>query len=288
MLEFYSAGHIPGSLFTVVDYQGVRIGFTGDINTIETKLVNPAQIDAIRNLDVLVTEATYGSATHPPREYSQERLYSIIERVIDRGGTVLIPAFSVARGQEVMMMLVEKDWGVPVYVDGMIRQVADIFLRNKKFINNPSLLEKAYQEFNIVKGWQDRRRAWRESSIIIASAGMLKGGPSLYYLKKIGYEPNNAVVLVSYQVPGSHGRRLLEEGLMPQSDEPLRAQLEWLDLSSHADKRGLLEVVKKTKPRKVFIIHSDPKTGDEFREEIQSLGFVEEVVTAENDVAYPL
>ena len=187
-----------------------------------------------------------------------------------------------------MMMLVEKDWGVPVYVDGMIRQVADIFLRNKKFINNPSLLEKAYQEFNIVKGWQDRRRAWRESSIIIASAGMLKGGPSLYYLKKIGYEPNNAVVLVSYQVPGSHGRRLLEEGLMPQSDEPLRAQLEWLDLSSHADKRGLLEVVKKTKPRKVFIIHSDPKTGDEFREEIQSLGFVEEVVTAENDVAYPL
>ena len=288
-VEFYSAGHIPGSLFTVVNIDGVRIGVTGDVNTIETKLMKPAQLDAIGKLDVLVTEATYGASLHPPRERAEERLISIIEEVLDRKGTVLIPAFSIARGQEIMMILAAKGFGVPVYVDGMIRQITEVFLENPEHINNPGLLRRAYEEFHIVRGWRDRHRAWRRPGIIVASAGMLKGGPSLYYLKRLGGNPRNAVVLVSFQAPGSVGRRLVEEGLMPSSEEPLRARLEWLDFSSHADRRGLLEIVKRTKPRTVLVVHSEPDVASAYANKIrQEVEGVERVVVAENEAEYEI
>ena len=165
---FYSAGHVPGSTFTVLDIDGARLGFTGDINTIETKLMKPASHNIIGNLDILVTEATYGNSLHPPRANAEKRLLSIIEETIDRRGTVLIPAFSIARGQEIMMILAEHDPGVPVYVDGMIRQITEIFLENPEYINNASLLRKAYEEFNIVRGWRDRNIACRDAAVIIA------------------------------------------------------------------------------------------------------------------------
>ncbi|HID00424.1 MAG TPA: hypothetical protein EYP05_03690, partial [Piscirickettsiaceae bacterium] len=122
--------------------------------------------------------------------------------VVDAGGTVLVPAFSIARGQEIMMVLAEKDLGVPVAIDGMIRDVTEIMLENKKYLKRPELLAKAYREFKIVRGWKDRNQVWKKPGVIIASAGMLKGGPSLYYLKKLGDNPKNAIVLVSFQAPG--------------------------------------------------------------------------------------
>ncbi len=286
-LEFYSAGHIPGSMITVVNVDGLRVAFTGDINTIETVLMEPAQLDKVGRVDVLVMEATYGNALHPPREASEKRLISIIEETVEQGGTVLVPAFSVARGQEIMMVLAKYDVGVPVAVDGMIRQVTEIFLENQKYIRNPHLLAKAYNEFTIVRGWQDRHRVWRRPGVIIASAGMLKGGPSLYYLKKLGGDPRNAVVLVSFQAPGSPGRKLLEEGLMPETGEPLRARLEWLDLSSHADRNGLHKVVEALRPSKVIIVHSDVDVALAFAEEVRARhGFVDDVVVAENNSEY--
>ena len=286
-IEFYSAGHIPGSLFTVINVDGIRIGVTGDINTIETKLMQPAQLDLVGKLDVLVTEATYGTTLHPPRVNAEKRLLSIIEEVLDRGGTVLIPAFSIARGQEIMMILAEYDPPVPVYIDGMIRQITDIFIRNSEYINRVELLRKAYEKFNFVRGWRDRHRAWKKSSIIVASAGMLKGGPSLYYLKRIGGNPRNAVILVSFQAPGSVGRRVIEEGLMPSSEEPVKARIEWLDFSSHADRAGLLRVVEETRPGRVIIVHSEPDVAQGFAEKIKTkISNDIETIIAENEVDY--
>jgi putative mRNA 3-end processing factor len=286
---FYSAGHIPGSLLTVLEFDGLKIGFTGDINTIETKLMKPANHNIVGRLDVLISEATYGSSLHPPRMNAEKRLLSIIEETLDHKGTVLIPAFSIARGQEIMMILAEHDPGVPVYVDGMIRQITEIFLENSEYINNPSLLRRAYENFNIVRGWRDRNRAWREPSVIIASAGMLKGGPSLYYLKKLGENPRNAIVMVSFQAPGSNGRRILEEGLMPGEEVPVRARVEWLDFSSHADARGLLEVVKATKPRHLILVHSEPDVAKTFAEIVrEEESSVEEITIAENNMEYLL
>jgi len=286
-IEFYSAGHIPGSVFTVVNVDGLRVGVTGDVNTVETKLMKPAQLGLIGKLDVLVTEATYGATLHPPRANAEKRLISIVEEVIDSGGTVLIPAFSIARGQEIMMILAEYDPPVPVYIDGMIRQITDIFMRNSEYVNRADLLRKAYDSFTFVRGWRDRHRAWRKRSIIVASAGMLKGGPSLYYLKRLGGNPRNAVVLVSFQAPGSNGRRIVEEGLMPSSEEPVKARVEWLDFSSHADRAGLLEVVEATRPEHVVIVHSEPDVASVFAQKIKSkISDSVDIIIAENEKEY--
>jgi putative mRNA 3-end processing factor len=286
--EFYSAGHIPGSMITVLNANGERIAFTGDLNNIETKLMRPAHIDLIGKVDVLIMEATYGTTRHPPREKAEKRLISIIEETIDKKGTVLIPAFSIARGQEIMMILAKYDPPVPVYVDGMIRQITEIFLENSDYINNPDLLRKAYENFNIVRGWRDRNRAWKHPSIIVASAGMLKGGPSLYYLKRIGRNPRNAVVMVSFQAPGSPGRRILEEGLMPDTEEPVKARVEWLDFSSHADRDVLLDVVKKLSPSKLIIVHSEPDVAEGFAKTVESEEAAESVIIAENEKEYEI
>ncbi|AEM39313.1 RNA-metabolising metallo-beta-lactamase [Pyrolobus fumarii 1A] len=263
-VTLYPAGHIPGSAMVYVEVGGRRILYTGDVNTIYTKLMEPARVDGMPPVDLMIMEATYGASTHPPRKIVEERLVAIVEEVVDRGGTVLIPAFSISRGQEVMMILAERDLGIDVAVDGMVRQVTDIFLENPSYIRNVELLAKAREEFLFVQGWQDRRKVWKRPGVIIASAGMLKGGPSLYYLKKIMGNPKNAVVMVSFQAPGTPGRKILEEGLFHETGEPIRARVEWLDLSSHADRRGLLELVARIKPAKVLIVHSDGTVADSF------------------------
>ncbi len=288
-LKFYNSGHIPGSVFTVVEADGLRIGFTGDVNTVDTKLMKGMDPGSVGKVDVLIMEATYGASTHPPRRVSEARLVSIVEEVVGRGGTVLIPAFSIARGQEVMMILEDYGVDVPVAVDGMIRKTTEIMLENKKFINNPHLLEKAYNDYLFVRGWRDRSRVWRRPGVIIASAGMLKGGPSLYYVKKIGGDKRNAVILVSYQAEGSPGRRLLEEGKIPGSEEMLRARLEWLDLSSHADMYGLAEMARRLKPSKIIVVHSDMEVAVKFTEYLRGrVGEDVDVEIAVNNAEYRL
>ncbi len=284
-VTLYPAGHIPGSAMVLVEVGGKRILYTGDVNTIYTKLMEPARVDGMPSVDLMIMEATYGASTHPPRRVVEERLIAIIEEVVDRGGTVLVPAFSISRGQEVMMILAERDLGVDVAVDGMIRKVTEVFLENPSYIRNVELLARAREEFHFVQGWQDRRKVWKRPGVIIASAGMLKGGPSLYYLKKLMSNPKNAIVMVSFQAPGTPGRRILEEGLFHETGEPIRARVEWLDLSSHADKRGLLELVARVKPRKVLIVHSDSGVADYFAGLVkEKLGF--DVEVAEDGVVY--
>ncbi len=287
VVTLFPAGHIPGSAMVLVEVGGRRILYTGDVNTIYTKLMEPARVDGMPEVDLMIMEATYGSSTHPPRRVMEERLVAIVEEVVDRGGTVLIPAFSISRGQEVMMILAERDLGVDVAVDGMIRQVTDVFLENPSYIRNVDLLARAKEEFHFVQGWQDRRRVWKRPGVIIASAGMLKGGPSLYYLKKLMGNPRNAIVMVSFQAPGTPGRRILEEGVFAETEEPVRARVEWLDLSSHADKRGLLELVARVRPKRVMIVHSEGSTAEYFAKLVEEkLGI--ETIVAEEARRYPV
>ena len=159
-------------------------------------------------------------------------------------------------------------------------------LENKKYLKRPELLAKAYREFKIVRGWKDRNQVWKKPGVIIASAGMLKGGPSLYYLKKLGDNPKNAIVLVSFQAPGSPGRRLIEEGKMPDSEELVKARVEWLDFSSHADQKGLLEIVKMLKPSKLIIVHSELDVAHQFASKVKSEIDDIDVTVAHNNAEY--
>jgi putative mRNA 3-end processing factor len=261
-LIFTDAGHILGSGMVYLETpSGHRILYTGDVNTVQTWTLRKAELWPLR-VDTLIIESTYGSTKHPPRHMSEKRLVDAVDEVISSGGTVLIPAFSVGRSQEVMCLIQAELPYVDVYMDGMSREITSLYLKYKKYLRDPGLFEKAVENTYFIRGWQDRRKAWKSSSVIISSAGMLKGGPSVYYLRKIASEEKNAVFLVSYQAPNSPGHKLLEDGVYEAFGltEPIKARLEWFDLSSHAGRDGLLSIMSRYKHtlKNVVIVHGEP------------------------------
>jgi len=281
------SGHIPGSASVLVEVDGRRILYTSDVNVIETRLVGPARLNGVK-ADVGIVESTYGATNHPPRRQVEDRFYRSVIEVVESGGTVLVPAFSVARGQEIASILAERDFDYPVWIDGMIRQVADVYMTNAKYLNMPGLLAKALQNFRIVRSWQDRKKAFKKPGVIIASAGMLKGGPSLYYLRKMAADKRNAVFLVSYQAAGTPGRMILEEGVFGEERLPVAARVEWFDFSSHIDQKGILKLLKGLNGvEKVVLVHGVPEAQKVLAEKIrEELGIEDVEIPANGDIIY--
>ncbi len=263
-VRFSDAGHIPGSTMVLLETGGKRILYTGDINTVETRLVGPADTSNM-DAEVLIIESTYGDIDHTDRRVVEERFIESVREVLDSGGTILIPAFSLSRSQEILALLAERLRGAPVSYDGMIKQITEIMLSHKKYLRRPEKLEEVEKRFIQVDSWSLRRKIWREPGVIVASAGMLKGGPALYYLKRIANNKNSAVFLVSYQGRNTPGRMLLEKGNFIKNGPRVIARVEWFDFSAHAGKTGLLSIIKSLKSlEKVIIIHTDPEVGASF------------------------
>ncbi|MFP3144354.1 MAG: MBL fold metallo-hydrolase, partial [Caldisphaera sp.] len=171
------------------------------------------------------------------------------------------------------------------WVDGMIRDIAELYIAHSNYLKSPRLLLKAMQEQRLVKGWNDRRRALKEPGVIIASAGMMKGGPSLYYLKKISNNPRNAVFMVSYQAEGTPGRDILEKGFYTDGNKNfnVESRVEWFDFSSHTDKKGILETIKSIQGlRRVILVHGEPEGQKLLSEEIKSQNNNIEVIIPDN------
>ncbi|WFO75683.1 MBL fold metallo-hydrolase [Desulfurococcaceae archaeon MEX13E-LK6-19] len=269
-----SAGHILGSMITYLTTpSGHKIMYTGDINTIQTWTLSKAELWPYK-VDTLIIESTYGGVKHPPRYLVEKKLVEAVEEVINDGGTVLIPAFSVGRSQEVISLLAAELPHVPVYLDGMSREITEIYLRNKKFLRDPDMFRRAVENTRFIRGWEDRRKAWKRPCVIVSSAGMLKGGPALYYLKKLGSNEKNAVFLVSYQSLDSPGHMILEKGEIEELGIKIKARLQWFDLSSHAGRDGLLNIVVHYRHtlKNIVIIHGEDSSrnylANKIREEL--------------------
>jgi putative mRNA 3-end processing factor len=278
------SGHLPGSVMTYLDDGSTRILYTGDVNTIETRLTSPADLSNI-DADILIIEGTYGDTDHPDRNEVEDDLLRSVREVLEDGGTVLIPSFSLGRSQEIMMLFAERASDIEIWYDGMIRSITDVMINYPKYINKIDLLKKAVEKFNAVDSWEIRRKIWREPCVIIASAGMLKGGPALYYLKRIADKKNSAVFLVSYQGKNTPGRMLLEKGVFVENGPKVSSRVEWFDFSSHAGVSGLMSIIKSLKSlHKIIIVHTDPDVGEEFRRRIVEETGIEVALPSVGDV----
>jgi putative mRNA 3-end processing factor len=259
-VQFFNAGHIIGSSLIYIETPGdENILYTGDFNTNQTWTLKPADTAPLK-VTTLIVESTYGSRNHPPRGKMEERLIQVVEETIDRGGVALIPAFSVGRTQEVITLLYTHAPYLDIYVDGLSRDVTEIYSKHRGFLRDPVLFNKVVENINFVTDSSMRRKIVRKPCVIVASAGMLKGGPSLYYLKKLYDNSKNSIILVSYQAVNSNGHRILEEGQLPQHDVgPIKARIEWIDLSSHAGKDDIVKYTLQYKNtlRNIIIVHGD-------------------------------
>jgi putative mRNA 3-end processing factor len=258
-VELHPAGHLPGA--AMYELRGERTTmFTGDLHTYNMRLVwgaHPVKCDN------LIIEGTYSGRTHPDRLKTEYQVIEKVKEVVERGGKAIMPCFAVGRTQE--MMLILKDLKYNMWVDGMGKTISRLYLDRPEYIRSDKALKAAKRRFTEVRTPVDRQRARREADVIVTTGGMLDGGPVLSYLDYVKNDPKSAVLLSGYQVDGSNGKRLMDEGVInvqaTKEELPhpvsVKCEVQKFDLSAHADQNELLAFVKACNPEKVIIMHSD-------------------------------
>ncbi len=256
-VSLFNAGHTPGSAQVLIEADGKKILYTGDFNMEDSKLLAGATMD-YPDLDAIVIESTYANEDHTPRPELERKFVDAATDIVERGGTVLVPAFGVGRAQEIASVLAANHFEFPIVLDGMAREASRIIMNYKEFLRDPKMFVNAMHSVDWVEGWRDRRRALKEPAVIVSPAGMLKGGPSQFYISKVGKKANNAVFLVSYQIPGTPGKQLMEKGVTTIDGKvrKVKAHYQHFDFSSHCGASQLKEALRKIggKP-KVFVVH---------------------------------
>jgi putative mRNA 3-end processing factor len=264
--QFKNAGHIPGSVQPLIETCGKRILFTGDFNLIETRLLPGAKMN-YGDLDAVVIESTYATEEHTERLKLEKDFVDACTEIVEKGGTVLVPAFGVGRSQELACVLAAHHFEYTVTIDGMARDVSRVFMNYPQFLKDPRAVIDALHSTEWVEGWRDRRKAAGDPGVIISPAGMLKGGPAMFYISKIGKRSNNAIFLVSYQIPGTPGKELLEKGIcvIDGKMRKVKARVQHFDFSSHCGASELKEAVKRLggKP-KVYVVHGAERNCEYF------------------------
>ncbi len=271
-VTFLNAGHIPGSASILIESEGKRIVYTGDINSTDMNLIEPADID-YGEIDLLITESTYGNVNHRERSKIEEDFVEFANHIVENGGNLLVPAFSIGRSQEILCVLEKYNFSYPIIMDGMALKMNRILIDNPDYLKDAKLFIKSVGNATLADNMEKRKKALQEPSVIIAPAGMLVGGSAQYYYKRLALDPKNGISIVSYQIPGTPGRRLLDQGKMFLDGKivNVRAQIKKFDFSSHSGNKELMDMFKKIKGDPLIIpIHGEEKQSLDLADEIQS------------------
>ena len=288
-LTLHNAAHILGSasVHLHIGEGAHNLVYTGDLKYGFTRLFNNIDTRYPR-LETLIIESTYGGRNdiQPPREVAEDRLLQIIKETLQKEGNTLIPVFGVGRGQEILLVL-ENFYrrgilDAKVYVDGMTREASAVhtaypeYLRTgvqRRILQNDSPFTSEIIETANSKNRDEILE--NGNAIILASSGMLTGGPSLGYFHKMADNPNNTLIFVGWQGEGSLGRKL-QNGLksMPIVGEKGKTKALNINLrvetiegySGHSDRNQLLAYVRglKPKPKRILVDHGDQHTTVEF------------------------
>jgi len=280
-LTMHRAGHILGSAichFHIGD--GLyNIAFSGDIKYEQTLLFSPAATHFPR-LEALVIESTYGGSKdiQPSRKKAIEKMRDVVQATLQRGGKVIIPVFAIGRSQEVMIVLEQlmRDGEipkVPVYLDGMIWEATAIHTVYPEYLNN-KLRQMIFQEgenplmseiFERVDSYDKREEILdsAEPAIVLATSGMMNGGPVLEYLKKWGDDELSSLIFVGYQAEGTLGNKIQKgwkEVTVSNQTIELKLNVETCEgFSGHSDRNELMNYVKNVtpKPKRVIVNHGE-------------------------------
>ncbi|MDO8428764.1 MAG: MBL fold metallo-hydrolase RNA specificity domain-containing protein [Candidatus Diapherotrites archaeon] len=270
-LELFDAGHILGSALARLDFGNKSLLYTGDFRASDTRLHNSADLKT-GDVNYVVTESTYGDRDHPSREETEKNFIKKVNEGLENGGTVLVPAFAVGRAQEMVDILVDYKIEVPIYLDGMCQKVSTVSLKYPTFFRDYESLKKALHQTVWIRKEQDRKKALRQPSVIIATAGMLAGGPAQYYVKQIHGDENSKILLTGFQVEGTPGHELKTTGHITLDEKIYKVdcEVQSFDFSAHSDKKELFKSFNKWNPEKVVMVHGDEKVMGEFKKTIEA------------------
>jgi len=283
-LTLHNAGHILGSSLVHLHIgKGLHnVVYTGDFKFGPTQLFHPASYQFPR-VETLIMESTYGG----PNDVSSSRLETEAEfvKIINsllKKGKVLIPVPAVGRAQEIMMVINKymqsgEMFEAPVYIEGMISEATAIHTAYPHYLSNEIRDQILYEGknpfesdyFTIVKQPDERDEIVEGGPcIIMATAGMMEGGPVIEYFKRMASDPENGLIFVSYQVTGTLGQRL-QSGLKSVQIFGSNGKMEVINVelgiytvegfSGHSDKRQLVNYVRKMHPtpKRIFFVHGE-------------------------------
>jgi putative mRNA 3-end processing factor len=270
-ITLHESGHILGGSTVVVEHDNKRLFYTGDINTRGSKLLRQADLN-LDPIDLLIIESTYSQTEQTPREQSESELIEFAYEVIDRKGTLFIPAFSVERAQEIACVLKSYNFPHRIAMDGMALKANEIMVRHPKFLRDPEVFKKAVTEAEWISGWNRRKKIVKEPSVIISPAGMLVGGTAVFYLQEIAKDSKNGIAIVSYQGEGTPGRMLLEKRVTTYDGRVRKclADVKRFEFSGHNSRSELFEILDRVSGNpKVLTVHGDGLSCTKFAEEIK-------------------
>jgi len=290
--QLHDAGHILGSAMVSLRLAGptsdVRMTFTGDLGRRGLPYLKPAA--PVPVCDLLLSESTYGGRVHQTVDRMEEMMTAEVQRAIDEGGTVLIPAFSLGRTQLVVYYL--QLWmsrgrmpKVPIYVDSpLAAEIADVYERYPDlFASSTRKAMAGLQDIEVnyvrSRSESDRLAENSEQCIVVASGGMCDGGRIVKHLRKHVDDPRASIILVSYQAPKTLGRQLLEE--KPTVRIHGREWNKWIHVvelngfSGHADHNDFLTYLSPlvSTTKKVCLVHGEPEAAGHLATSLRSLGF---------------
>jgi len=277
-LELLDAGHILGSSMAKFTRGAASVVFTGDLGGGNSPLLPPCE--DVTGAQYLVMESTYGDRTRPDDAQRMERLEDVIEAASVRGGTLLIPAFSTERTQDLLydlnrLMKGKKVPSMPVYLDSpLAEEVTRAYLECPEYFS-PDIRQRvekgenifSFGELRFVKSAEDSRRLAGDHAqkIILAGSGMSSGGRIMGHEEVYLPDPKSTILIVGYQAAGTIGRRLIEKQKtirIYDADVPVRATIEELyGYSAHKDGEQLLEFANKAQAagtKEAFLVHGEP------------------------------
>jgi putative mRNA 3-end processing factor len=275
-ITLYESGHVLGGSTIVVENKEKRIFYTGDINTRGSKILRPADLD-IDEIHLMIIESTYSQTNQIPRPQSEKELLEFAYKIIDNGGTLFVPAFSVERAQEIACVFKAYKFPHKIVMDGMALKVNEIMLKYPEYIRDPVVFKKYIEEVEWIRDWKSRRRLIKEPCVIISPAGMLVGGSAIFYMQNIMMSDKNGIALVSYQGENTPGRMLLEKGTFKINGKIKKclAEVKQFEFSGHNSRDELFEILDSVKGNpKVLTVHGDGNACIKFAEEIsEKYGF---------------
>ncbi len=305
-LTLHNAGHILGSSIVHLHIgEGLHnVVYSADFKFGRTMMLDPAMAQFPR-AETLIIESTYGGPDDimPDREGVEGRLVSIVNETVEKGGKVLIPVPAVGRAQEIMLVLdaYMKNGALrelPVYIEGMVNEATAIHTAYPEYLVRDikdQILHKDLnpfqsEYFHPVTHPSDREEIVAGGPcVIIATSGMLEGGPAIDYFRHLAPDPRNTLAYVSYQVDGTLGNRI-KNGLKEVSLYAHDGKMEMVKVgmrvesiegfSGHSDRNQLLAFIKRMmpKPTKIIVNHGERRKSDIFAQNVNRIFGIRTIV----------
>jgi len=305
-LTLHNAGHILGSSIVHLHIgEGLHnVVYSADFKFGRTMMLDPAMAQFPR-AETLIIESTYGGPDDimPDREGVEGRLVSIVNETVEKGGKVLIPVPAVGRAQEIMLVLDAYMRNgalreLPVYIEGMVNEATAIHTAYPEYLVRDikdQILHKDVnpfqsEYFHPVTHPSDREEIVAGGPcVIIATSGMLEGGPAIDYFRHLAPDPRNTLAYVSYQVEGTLGNRI-KNGLKEVSLYAHDGKMEMVKVnmrvesiegfSGHSDRNQLLAFVKRMmpKPTKIIVNHGERRKSDMFAQSVNRIFGIRTIV----------